>query len=163
MTCDDYNKTLAERDGNPGPIDVLVLVFAAGRVCVYVRVPGSNQWREIMTAPATSAEGLACGVDLRRDYRAVTADHGMRLAMLDDYNKHLAELAEAKGNPRPIDALALVFEAGRACVHVRVPGSDQWREALSAPATSEDGLCGVDFRCDYGLVTVDHGIASGGL
>jgi hypothetical protein len=161
MTLDDYNTTLAQCDGNPGPIDVIALVFAAGRACVHVRVPGSDQWREVMSAPATAEEGLACGVDLRCDYRGVTADHGMRLEMLDDYNKYLAELVEPRGNPRPIDALALVFEAGRACVHVRVPGSDQWREALSAPATSEDGLCGVDFRCDFGLVTVSHGIARG--
>jgi hypothetical protein len=163
MTLDDYNKTLAQGAGNPGPIDVIALVFAAGRAGVYVRIPGSDQWREVLSAPTTAEEGLACGVDLRRDYRGVTADHGMRLAMLDDYNKYLAELMEPRGNPRPIDALALVFEAGRACVHVRAPESVQWREALSAPATSEDGLCGVDFRCDYGFVTVDQGIASGGL
>ena len=68
------------------------------------------------------------------------------------------------GNPLPVDAIALVFREGRACVMVRVRGLDGWHEAMSAPtpAEAEESLaCAVDFRRDEGLVTVHHGLAEG--
>lgn len=83
---------------------------------------------------------------------------------LDDYNRYLAEhRGERPGNPAPIDCVALVFREGRACVCFRIPGSEQWQEVLSAPATAEEGLaCAVDLRGDgYGLVTANYGISRG--
>ena len=77
------------------------------------------------------------------------------------------------GNPLPVDAVALVFREGRACVMVRVRGLDGWHEALSAPTPTEaeeslvEGqgqeslACAVDFRRDEGLVTVNRGLAEG--
>ena len=71
------------------------------------------------------------------------------------------------GNPLPVDAVALVFREGRACVMVWVRGLDGWHEAMSAPtpAETEESLeslaCAVDFRRDEGLVTINHGRAEG--
>ena len=46
------------------------------------------------------------------------------------------------GNPLPVDAIALVFREGRACVMVRVRGLEGWHEAMSAPtpADAEESL-----------------------
>ena len=81
---------------------------------------------------------------------------------LSDY-----EWIKHRGNPLPVDGLALVFRNGRACVMVRVRGLDGWHEAMSAPLTegsegSEETLaCAIDFRCDEAIVTADYGLAAG--
>lgn len=80
---------------------------------------------------------------------------------LDEYNLEIDKLmmaASGPNHPAPIEAVALVFEDGRACVLLRSHG--QWREALSAPIGSEDGLaCASDLRLDVGLACVSKAVA----
>jgi hypothetical protein len=65
LTLSAYDQELAKSAGNPLPVDALALVFGDGRACVCVRIYGSSAWREIMSAPGTTEDGLACGVSLR--------------------------------------------------------------------------------------------------
>ena len=69
----DYDRMLAEGDGNPAPVDAMALMFRDGRACVYVRLHGSDTWREVMSAPGTTPDGLACGIDCRQSNAIATA------------------------------------------------------------------------------------------
>lgn len=85
MDIVEYDRQLASYDqllatgeaGNPTPVDALALVFRDGRACVCVRVRGLKGWIEVMSAPVTAPEGLACGVDGRRPEAFVTAELGI--------------------------------------------------------------------------------------
>lgn len=72
MTCADYDKMLATLTGNPAPVDAIALVFREGRAIVSVRFHRSDRWIDLMSAPGTSEDGLACGVDLRQ-HEAIAA------------------------------------------------------------------------------------------
>jgi len=68
----------------------------------------------------------------------------MAIYTIDDYDQLLATSGDV-GNPTPVEAIALVFRDGVACVYVRV--SNGWKQIMAAPANSSDGLaCGVDCR-----------------
>lgn len=73
MTLDEYNDLLAKDGGNPAPIDAVALVFHEGRAHVFVRVHNSPAWLDLMSAPGSSDDGIACGVDLRQGVAVASA------------------------------------------------------------------------------------------
>jgi len=63
--------------GNPFPIRGLALCFEDGRARVMVHGPCSDAWTEVLSAPVTEPEGVACAIDLTRDFSVVLADLGL--------------------------------------------------------------------------------------
>lgn len=71
----NYDKMRERLTGNPAPVDAIALVFREGRALVYVRFHRSDRWIELMSAPGTAEDGLACGVDLRQPEAIAAAYH----------------------------------------------------------------------------------------
>jgi hypothetical protein len=77
---DLFNQPDHMRGGNPFPLRGVALCFENGRARVMVQNTNSDDWVELLSAPAVSPEGLegvACAIDLTADFGCVFADLGI--------------------------------------------------------------------------------------